>query len=300
MKLHIQIPSKHLKLIVNILLIGCGRLSGLGGRSDLGTLLGCLGAIGQAVHLVLAVLLDEGNEVLNGTGSGVLNRGVLGTSGVELDSGEASDGIGHIVGSGINLGHGDLLVQLRDIGVQRSKFLVLGSKSGESGLEMEQMVDELYENLRLAVSAPGSVKFNQDILLVVNDNLLVVAANNNGNRSLLSLGNGLGLEARLNLAVKDVLDELADILGIDLLVLVVRVLGVLGSILDSESRELLGLKVEVTSVSAEELSIKGNNVNSSTVALSDGTEISSELLALLGSLGEDVSQGDTGLTIVES
>lgn len=300
MKLHIQKPSKRLKLIVNILLIGCGRLSGLGGRSDLGTLLGRLGTIGQAVHLVLSVLLDEGNEVLNGTGTSVLNRGVLGTSGVELDSGEASDGIGHIVGSGVNLGHGDLLIQLRDIGVQRSKLLVLGSKTGDIELEMRQMVDELYENLRLAVSAPGSVKFNQDILLVVNDNLLVVAANNNSNRSLLSLGNGLRLEARVNLAIKDVLDELADLLGINLLVLVVRVLGVLGGVLDSESRELLGLKVEVASVSAEELSIKGNNVNSSTVGLGNGTEISSELLALLGSLGEDVSQGNTGLIIVES
>lgn len=165
---------------------------------------------------------------------------------------------------------------------------------------MGQMVGERYENLRLAVPAPGSVKFDQDILFVVNDNFLVVAANNNSNRSLLGLGNGLGLEARVNLAVKDVLDELADILGINLLVLVVRVLGVLGSVLDSESRELLGLKVEVVSVSTEELSIKGNNVNSSTVALSDGTEISSELLAFLGSLGEDVSQGNTGLMIAES
>lgn len=149
------------------------------------------------------------------------------------------------------------------------------------------------------MSAPRSVKLDQDILLVVNDNLLVVAANNNGNRSLLSLRNGLGLEARLNLAVKDVLDKLADILGINLLVLVVRVLGVLGSVLDSESRELLGLKVEVASVSTKELSIKGNNVDSSAVSLSDGTEISSELLALLGSLGEDVSQRNTGLIVVE-
>lgn len=145
------------------------------------------------------------------------------------------------------------------------------------------------------MSAPGSVKLDQDILLVVNDNLLVVAANNHSNRALLSLGNGLGLEARVNLAVKDVLDELADILGINLLVLVVRVLGVLVSVLDSESRELLGLQVEVASVSAEELSVEGNNVDSSTVSLSDGTEIGSELLTLLGSLGEDVSQRNTGL-----
>lgn len=156
------------------------------------------------------------------------------------------------------------------------------------------------KNLRLAVSAPGSVELNQHILFVVNDNLLVVAADNNSNRSLLGLGDGLGLETRFNLALKDVLDELADILGINLLGLIVRVLGVLGSVLDSESRELLGLKVKVAGVSAEELSIKGNNVDSSTVVLSDGTEISSELLALLGSLGKDVSQGNTGLIVLES
>lgn len=150
-------------------------------------------------------------------------------------------------------------------------------------------------NLRLAMSAPGSVKLDQHILLIVNDDLLVVAANNYGNRALLSLGNGLGLEARFNLAVKNVLDKLADIIGINLLALVVRVLGVLGSVLDSESRELLGLQVEVASVSAEELSIEGNNVDSSTVGLSDGTEISSELLTLLRSLGEDISQRNTCL-----
>jgi hypothetical protein len=143
MKLHIQKASKRLKLIVSILLLGCRRLSGLGGRSDLGTLLGLLGAIGQAIGLVLAVLLDEGDQVLNGTGTGVLNRGVLGTSGVKLDSGEASDGIGHIVGSGVNLGDSDLLIQLGDIGVQRSKLLVLGSKTGDSELEIRQMADEL-------------------------------------------------------------------------------------------------------------------------------------------------------------
>lgn len=128
---------------MSILLLGCRRLSGLGGRSDLGTLLGLLGAIGQAIGLVLAVLLDEGDQVLNGTGAGVLNRRVLSTSGVKLDSGEASDGIGHIVGSGVNLGDSDLLIKLGGIGVQRSKLLVLGSKTGDNELEMRQMADEL-------------------------------------------------------------------------------------------------------------------------------------------------------------
>jgi hypothetical protein len=123
---------------VNILLIGCGRLSGLGGSSDLGTLLGLLSAIGQAVHLILAVLLDEGDQVLNGTGTRVLNRGVLSTSGVELNSGEAGDGIGHIIGSGVNLGDSDLVIQLRNIGVQGGKLVVLGSKTSENKLDMPE------------------------------------------------------------------------------------------------------------------------------------------------------------------
>lgn len=147
MKLHIQQASKRLKLIVDILLIGCGRLGGLGGRSDLGMLLRLLGTIGQAVHLILAVLLDESDQILNGTRTGVLNRGVLSTSGVELDSGEASDGIGHIVGSGVNLGDSDLLIKLGNIGVQRSKLLVLGSKTGDNELEMRQIAGGVYRRL---------------------------------------------------------------------------------------------------------------------------------------------------------
>jgi hypothetical protein len=99
------------------------------------------------------------------------------------------------------------------------------------------------DNLRLAVSAPRSVELNEDILLIVDDNLLVVTSNNNGDRSLLGLRDRLGLNARLDLSVKDILDELANLLYIELLVLVVWVLRVLGGLLDSEGGELLGLKV---------------------------------------------------------
>jgi hypothetical protein len=155
-------------------------------------------------------------------------------------------------------------------------------------------------NLRLAVTAPGSVELKEDILIIVDDDLLVVAAHDNGDGALLGLGNGLRLDARVNLSVKDVLNELADILGVNLLGLIVRVLGILAGILDRESRELLGLKVEVSCVGAEELGIEGDNVNSSAVLLSDGTEISGKLLPLLRCLGKDISQGDTGLVIVNS
>ena len=258
-------------------------LSGLGSsrRSNVTTLLGLLSALSKTINLVLAVLLDEGNKVLNSTGTSVLNWGVLSTSGVDLDGGEASDGIGHIVGSGIDLGDGDLLAQLGNVGVQSGELLVLGGQG-------------------LAVSAPGGVELDQDVLLVVNDNLLEVSANNDGDRTFLGLGNGLRLDTGVNLAIKDVLDELADLLGVNLLGLVVRVLGVLGNVLDSESGEVLGLEVEVASVGTEELSVESDNVDISTVLLSDRAEISGELLTLLRGLGEDVSEGDTGLSIVQS
>lgn len=118
------------------LLVGSS-LSGLGGRrGNISTLLGLLSAPGKTVNLVLAVLLDEGDEILNGAGASVLNGRVLGTSGVDLDGGEASDGVRHVVGSGINLGDGNLLVQLGNVSVQSGELIVLGSKTGNYMLDM--------------------------------------------------------------------------------------------------------------------------------------------------------------------
>lgn len=145
------------------------------------------------------------------------------------------------------------------------------------------------------MSTPGSVELDEDILLVVDNNLLVVTTNDNGDRALLSLRNGLRLNAGIHFTVNDILNELANVLSVNLFGLIVRVLGILGSVLDSESREVLGLKVEVASVGAIEFSIKGNNVNGAAVLFSDGTEIGRELLPLLGGLSKDVSQGNAGL-----
>lgn len=150
-------------------------------------------------------------------------------------------------------------------------------------------------NLRLAVTAPRGVELEENILLVVDHKLLVRVGNDNSDRTFLSLGNGLRLDARLNLAVQDVLDELADILSLELLVLVIRILGVLGGVLDGEGRELFGVKVEVSSVGAEHGSVDSGNVDGTLVLLSDGLELLSELLTLLLGLGEDVGEGDTSL-----
>lgn len=149
--------------------------------------------------------------------------------------------------------------------------------------------------LRLAVTAPGSVELDENVLLVVNDNLLVVLAHNNGDWALLGLGDGLRLDAGVNLAVQNVLDELADLLGVELLGLVVGVLGVLAGLLDGEGGEVLGLQVQVAGVGTKQLGVQGNNVDVSAVLLGDGAEVLSELLALLGGLSEDIGQRDTSL-----
>lgn len=272
-----------------------GRSGSLGGlelrSSDIGTLLGLLGALGQAIYLVLAVLLNELSKILDGARAGVLDGLVLLTGGVELDGGEPSNGVGHIVGSGVNLSNHNLV---GGVAVQSGELFILGSKTKRPNLAYTS--DDGQEmNLRLAVSAPGGVELNKNILLVVDDDLLVVTAHDDGDGAFLGLGDGLGLDARLNLAVEDILDELADLLGVDLLRLVIGVLGVLSGLLDGEGRELLGLEVQVASVGAEELSVKSHDVDGSAVFLGDGAEVLSELLALLGSLSEDICQRDTGL-----
>lgn len=273
-------PIASLQLIMASLLSSLSGLGSSGGGliTTLG-LLGLLSALSKTIDLVVAIFLDEFDKVLDGTLAAVLHRLVFLAGGVELDGREARDRFGHIVGSGVDLGNDDLLAKLRNVGVQSTKLLVLGSKG-------------------LAVSTPGSVVLDKDILLVFLHNLLEVVANDDSDGSLLGLGDGLGLDAGFNLAGEDILDEFANFLGVKLLVLVVRVLGVLGALsdfLDSESGELLGLKVEIAGVGTEELSIKGHDVDLSTVLLSDGAEVSSELLTLLGGLGEDVGKGNSGL-----
>jgi hypothetical protein len=51
------------------------------------------------------------------------------------------------------------------------------------------------------VTAPRGIELEQDILVVVDDELLVALTDNNGDRALLGLGDGLGLDARLDLAI---------------------------------------------------------------------------------------------------
>jgi hypothetical protein len=249
------------------------------GRGLLREILGLVFSIGRTgqsyLDLVGAVLLNELDEVLNGAGAGVVNGGVLLASGEKLDGREALDLIGNIVGGGIDLGDSHLSSKLLRA-VQGSELLILRSKS-------------------LAVSTPGGIEFKKDVLVVVDDKIIVVLGDDNGNRAFLGLGNRLRLDAGFDLASNEVVDESANVLLSNLLGLVEGVLLVLIGSLDSESGPLADLEVQVATVLTEGLGVDGREVDDALVFLSKGLELFGERVALFLGLGEDVGKGKTRL-----
>jgi hypothetical protein len=226
--------------------------------------------------LVAAVVADKVGKSLDGAGAVVLNGLVLGAGLEELDSGEARDVVGNVVGGSVNLGDGDLV---GESGVLLGQLIVLGCKS-------------------LAVSAPGGVEFNQNVLLVVDHEVLVALGDDDSGTGLLLLGDGLALDAGLDLAGDEVVNERADSLLADVLgstLLGVGELLVLGDVLDGERGPGADLEVEVAGVLAESGSVDGSEVDLSAVLLGDRLEVGGERLTLLGGLGEDVGEGKTGL-----
>lgn len=266
---------------LQLVMVGIGRSRSLRCRrhGDIASLLGLALTTGHALGLVFAVLLDKSGQVLHGARPRILNGLALGTSRVELDGREASDRIRDVVGGGVDLGNGDLLGQITR--VHLGELVVFGRK-------------------RLAVTAPRGIELQQDILVIVDDELLVALADNNGDRALLGLGDGLGLDTRLDLALQNILDELANGLGLDLFGLVEGVLDVLCGVLDGKGWERLWLQIKVASVGTKQLGIQGDNVDGTAVLLGDRLELVGEGLALLRGLREDVRQRNTSLWIIRS
>lgn len=60
------------------------------------------------IDLVFTVLLDEGCEILDCAGAAVVDGGVFGAGGEELDGGEALDLVGDVIGGCVDFGDGDL------------------------------------------------------------------------------------------------------------------------------------------------------------------------------------------------
>lgn len=226
--------------------------------------------------LVAAVVADKLSESLDGAGTAVLNGLVLGAGLEELDGGEARDVIGNIVGGGVDLGDGNLV--------------------GESGVLLGELV--VLRGESLAVTAPGGVELEEDVLLVVDDEVLVALGDDDGGTGLLLLGDGLALDAGLNLALDELLNERADSLGGDVLggaLLGEGVLLVLGDVLDGKGGPGADLEVQVAGVLAEGGSVDGSEVDLAAVLLGNGLEVGGERLTLLGGLGEDVGEGKAGL-----
>lgn len=263
-------------LVDDCVLDGTSDLTGdtlSGSLSLLGHTLGLdIVALNSGVNLVATVLTDESSEILNSAGTAVLNGLGLAVGGVELDGREALNLIGNVVKSSIDLGDCDLVGEGL---VHLTELLVLGSK-------------------RLAVTAPGSVELDQDILVGVHDNFVVILGDNNGDGTVVLLGNGLGLDAGVDLAGDKVVKELGNLLCGEVSALEGELL-VLLSVLDGESGPLADLEVEVASVLTKGLCVDGGEVDLALVLLGDRLEGSSESLTLLGSLGEDVGEGNTGL-----
>ena len=145
------------------------------------------------------------------------------------------------------------------------------------------------------MTAPWSVELEENILLVIENLSLVVVGNDDGDGTILVLRNGLRLDGRLDLAGNKVIDKLGNASKVDLLGLVVGVLGVLANVLDSKGGPLANLKVQVTTVLAESLSINGREVDDTLVLLGEGLEFLGEAGALLLGLSEDVGERNTGL-----
>lgn len=236
------------------------------------------GGILSSGDLVGAVVANELSEGLDGAGAAVLNGLVLGAGLEELDGRETRDVIGDVVGGGVDLGDGDLV---GESGVLLGELVVLGSES-------------------LAVSAPGGVELEEDVLVVVDDEVLVALCDDDGGARLLLLGDGLALDAGLDLALDELLNESANSLLADVLdsaLLGVGELLVLGDVLDGECGPGADLEVEVAGVLAESGSVDGSEVDLSAVLLGDGLQVGGERLALLRGLGEDVGEGKAGLRI---
>lgn len=142
--------------------------------------------------------------------------------------------------------------------------------------------------LRFAVTAPGGVELEKNIVVVVQNDLLVVVGHDDLNRALLLLWNRLRLDAGVDVAINEVLDECANIVMCKLLVLVIGKLLVLEGLLNSKGGPFAVFEVQVTSVCTERLGVNGGEADDPLVLLCERLELSGQFSALLWGFREYV------------
>jgi hypothetical protein len=187
---------------------------------------------------VLGVLAHELGKGLKGTRALVSNGLVLAASGEEHKGGEALDrNVIVVVGSAVHLSDHDVLVGRKCL----AELLPNGCQS-------------------LAVTTPGGVELNKDILVILDDKLIKGIAHKNGDWAVVRGGSLLGLEVGTNRAIKNTLDELLEGFLRKRSSLVVNVsLLTLGSH-DEGGREVLAAQAELGHT-AEEIASEPRNAD---------------------------------------
>jgi hypothetical protein len=103
--------------------------------------------------------------------------------------------------------------------------------------------------------------FNENILGIIKNDILVVMGNDNGYRAILRFWDRLALNAWLYLSSIEVINEGANRLSGDFFSLLIWELLVLDGILDSESWPLANFQVEIAGMLSEGLSINSGEVD---------------------------------------
>jgi hypothetical protein len=117
------------------------------------------------------------------------------------------------------------------------------------------------------MTAPWSIKLNQNIFLVVKHNVFVILGDNHRHWSFLLLRDRLRLDAGLNLAINIVLNKLAHVLLGDLCSAEWELL-ILDGILNGEGRPLADLKIQVSGMCTKSFGINCRKVDFALVLLS--------------------------------
>ena len=209
-------------------------------------------------------LLDEFNETLDGTVTGVIDGRVFLACWVQFDGGETADIIGNVVRSCIAFSNNNF-IGVRSI--RCSKLFIFGSKVlAVAALHVSKANISCY---------PWSIEFDENILLVIKDDIFVRMSDDDGDGAFLFLGDRLALDAGFHSTIEITGDKLLNIFGGNFLGLIVREFLILCNILNSKSRPSLlttqsvtckrrKIQIEITSMTTKRDSVNSGKVDFTT------------------------------------
>lgn len=107
------------------------------------------------------------------------------------------------------------------------------------------------------MAAPWRIVFDEHILGIVHDNIVVVLGDNDGDWAILLFRDGFTLDAGLNLASDKIIDEFANVLCIEFFVSSVGELLVVDSILNGKGGPDTSFEVEIGGVLTKGCGVDG-------------------------------------------